>query len=141
MARGGEGNGQTQQRFPHTRGDGPCSTVSDIWAIEISPHAWGWPGVFATLDQRPFDFPTRVGMARWVAPISTLISGFPHTRGDGPNWPRFVTGWLQISPHAWGWPRQGKAMRVYVSDFPTRVGMAPQGGGKTRRSGGEGQEG
>ena len=90
----------------------------------ISPHAWGWPAVLHAGRQGCRDFPTRVGMARREPKLSPARSGFPHTRGDGPQGAMNYMIKREISPHAWGWPVGPYEVRQIYSDFPTRVGMA-----------------
>ena len=90
----------------------------------ISPPAWGWPVgdiVFASLS---IDFPTRVGMARCLAPARSCAPRFPHPRGDGPCPDRGGGGQHRISPPAWGWPAVRTGGVAIWTDFPTRVGMA-----------------
>ncbi len=93
-------------RFPHPRGDGPQQCAGGGGRRLISPPAWGWPG--PTLFDRvwPWDFPTRVGMARFPTSDSLFASRFPHPRGDGPQRRSNCSPWTRISPPAW-WARRG----------------------------------
>ncbi len=65
-----------------------------------------------------------MGMARNGSPIHTHELGFPHPRGDGPPNTRQHSAAQEISPPAWGWPGTAERSGAWISDFPTRVGMA-----------------
>ncbi len=90
-------------RFPHTRGDGPQSCTNASVSSPISPHAWGWTARTRSTRKLVSDFPTRVGMDRFVILRDRGRRRFPHTRGDGP-------GDCERTPAS-------------LCDFPTRVGM------------------
>ncbi len=51
-------------RYPHTRGGGPMARFPGLWALRVSPHAWGWTE--CNLWPRPWcvGIPTRVGVDR-----------------------------------------------------------------------------
>ena len=91
---------------------------------QISPPAWGWPAAALMGSTKSEDFPTRVGMARIRCANPTLIEGFPHPRGDGPQKATTHCWIVAISPPAWGWPVSWRRRRAILRDFPTRVGMA-----------------
>ena len=112
------------KRFPHPRGDGPLhdDTVNEL--IKISPPAWGWPGDIEQAESGQTDFPTRVGMARFIRYLKQTVAGFPHPRGDGPWIRDRIHIIAEISPPAWGWPGAITKHAAEARDFPTRVGMA-----------------
>ena len=95
-------NSRPTTRFPHTRGDGPWSTVSAHSPLAFSPHPWGWTAW------------------RILTPGGRR---FPHTRGDGPPSSSCRLPSPTFSPHPWGWT--GGVVNDAVSHcvFPTPVGM------------------
>ena len=69
----------------------------------FSPHPWGWTSPKVRQRIAADVFPTPVGMDRREEDIMTIVTSFPHTRGDGPS---VLTGTGQsfaFSPHPWGW--------------------------------------
>ena len=110
-------------RFPHARGDGPESTVSELPTPEFSPRPWGWSATVKRNGQ-PYDvFPTPVGMVRGNAGCCRGGCRFPHARGDGPS----VSDRREIirlfSPRPWGWSEIRRPAVVLPCVFPTPVGM------------------
>ena len=85
MARNNYQQDDSDIRFPHPRGDGPSPASPKPSSAQISPPAWGWPGVGLDGAVETEDFPTRVGMARFAEAVVQLARGFPHPRGDGPK--------------------------------------------------------
>ncbi len=128
MARIAGPTGSRRGGFPHARGDGPTQWFRPISPARISPRAWGWPVGREQRAGRFDDFPTRVGMARADRRASRQRTGFPHARGDGPDFPGNDLADVGISPRAWGWPEPEEIISLPSIDFPTRVGMA-----RTRR--------
>jgi len=66
-------------------------------------------------------------MYRILTGVNNLYRGFPHTRGDVPNYTHSGRGVSVFSPHAWGCTA---AVLRYLRDggvFPTRVGMYRDG--------------
>ncbi len=124
MARPAHRRCKPPRGFPHPRGDGPPWCDIDGEPALISPPAWGWPGPAWRADHPRGDFPTRVGMARLSASDDAACYGFPHPRGDGPQYQESGGGDGAISPPAWGWPEVGTEHMIAGRDFPTRVGMA-----------------
>ena len=104
MARTRRQASSSHNRFPHPRGDGPSSSHSPDPYSRFSPPAWGWPAGCAGGCGCGSVFPTRVGMARWVAIALTWNTSFPHPRGDGPNLDAIDRIADRFSPPAWGWP-------------------------------------
>ena len=92
-----------------------------VW---ISPPAWGWPATHDLRKMDAYDFPTRVGMARFYEFRTARADRFPHPRGDGPADALFMRVAKGISPPAWGWPGYLRELGLLRQDFPTRVGMA-----------------
>ena len=68
-------------------------------------------------------FPTRVGMVRFVAASASSRIGFPHPRGDGPNFSCSFCVRSEFSPPAWGWSAMPTGKVFMRQVFPTRVGM------------------
>ncbi len=68
-------------------------------------------------------FPTRVGMDRIFPHLGQGLSGFPHTRGDGPTCACSQRNSGRFSPHAWGWTALEGSPYSPQEVFPTRVGM------------------
>ena len=112
------------RRFPHPRGDGPRGPLAVGSRAKISPPAWGWPACGSGCRAGRGDFPTRVGMARPRRVVRPMGQGFPHPRGDGPQWFAIEADARRISPPAWGWPVPSRRHFRADWDFPTRVGMA-----------------
>ena len=124
--------------FWHTQvltGSGKGGWCNSLARAEISPPAWGWPGLDTRTTIRLPDFPTRVGMARIFRPVPAAVIRFPHPRGDGPAWDCAVNALSQISPPAWGWPDGSSLLAWSASDFPTRVGMARANAPRNREAG------
>jgi hypothetical protein len=117
------------QCFPHTRGDGPKKKLDAANRHTFSPHAWGWSAVTMQRNDSIRVFPTRVGMVRVHPGRWRPGAGFPHTRGDGPQWSRAGIMYAQFSPHAWGWSAQIRHLHSNECVFPTRVGMVRAGFG------------
>ena len=55
--------------FPHARGDGPYHSDQQTISRLFSPRPWGWSVPSAFPRDRPFVFPTPVGMVRSSPPI------------------------------------------------------------------------
>ncbi len=136
MARLSSSSKRWRFRFPHPRGDGPQIREPALWAMVISPPAWGWPAQSPDIKAALGDFPTRVGMARRAATACSMCHRFPHPRGDGPATIINAARAVAISPPAWGWPVLRKSEEPHSSDFPTRVGMAPDANANQGRSDG-----
>ncbi len=119
--------------FPHPRGDGPIVYGNLPLGLAFSPPAWGWPlcGIFR--QPRLEVFPTRVGMARGLSFLFSLLLRFPHPRGDGPDSPTAPLIHISFSPPAWGWPFFLPLLGPLFFVFPTRVGMARSTSGPGER--------
>ena len=104
MARLREFYGAPGDGFPHPRGDGPGAFRAVFIAGVISPPTWGWPVPSVMFLIGKIDFPTHVGMARFLGRLPAGWIGFPHPRGDGPVLTSCKTTLQQISPPTWGWP-------------------------------------
>ena len=53
----------------------------------------------------------------------TLVSGIPHTRGDGPHHAEKDFQTQPYSPHTWGWTWIKSDSTHFFPVFPTHVGM------------------
>ena len=111
-------------RFPHPRGDGPQRRTSGTVKNWISPPTWGWPEIKSEFRTVFLDFPTHVGMARYIQAADENGNRFPHPRGDGPGITHALLKPGEISPPTWGWPVVGGFRPPLAKDFPTHVGMA-----------------
>ena len=109
--------------FPHTRGGGPKGYSSSSIMYEFSPHAWGWTAERPFLPLVVAVFPTRVGVDRTGSPFSASPTGFPHTRGGGPDCHPEYQRREKFSPHAWGWTWMSSVRTSCSVVFPTRVGV------------------
>ncbi len=59
-----------------------------------------------------------------VSPSRRILStGFPHTRGDGPEGGGAGSVIELFSPHTWGWTYDETASEYEIIVFPTHVGM------------------
>ncbi len=112
--------------FPHPRGDGPPWELLRANGKQISPPTWGWPAGVIRRRLGGVDFPTHVGMARFVPVPPNPWVRFPHPRGDGPASGRGLLLAVEISPPTWGWPIKRQRDQFHFGDFPTHVGMARQ---------------
>ena len=110
-------------RFPHTRGGGPPSCITQKSCDAFSPHAWGWTVVPPLLQPEPVVFPTRVGVDLGIRRLRVYLPSFPHTRGGGPRHTENTTAALEFSPHAWGWTDLLTVSNSLPNVFPTRVGV------------------
>jgi len=111
------------QRFPHTRGDGPYDGDLEFSDEMFSPHTWGWTLLEPNFRTCKQVFPTHVGMDLRVNGIEISVHSFPHTRGDGPMPEPPCYTERTFSPHTWGWTRTRAGTRANVPVFPTHVGM------------------
>ena len=109
--------------IPHTRGDGPCWTMTMCCPGMYSPHAWGWTDLSDTGRRDAAVFPTRVGMDRYDEAQLQAYRSIPHTRGDGPMLASGDSAGFLYSPHAWGWTDTRLSASLCALVFPTRVGM------------------
>ncbi len=116
-------NVPARARSPHSRGDGPTSTVIHARELLFSPLAWGWSEMGWPASWRARVLPTRVGMVRALGPGSLAAPGSPHSRGDGPELLLHQTLLLLFSPLAWGWSAVWRLLCHSLLVLPTRVGM------------------
>ena len=123
MVRRSPGAVHSHYRFPHARGDGPCSRSSDTFAAWFSPRPWGWSGAQNRLPKLTLVFPTPVGMVRAAKKLGVLLVGFPHARGDGPLHAARHYRRPSFSPRPWGWSAHPARRPRRVRVFPTPVGM------------------
>mgnify|MGYP006927217292 CR=1 FL=1 len=114
---------QIEQRFPHTRGDGPKIDPHYGAFMAFSPHPWGWTVAAGRAGVADSVFPTPVGMDLLKREGDDHIRRFPHTRGDGPRAVRSFQLSTRFSPHPWGWTADIKKLLSKGLVFPTPVGM------------------
>ena len=120
-----------QQRcavYPHTRGD------YDVWwqvamgHAGLPPHAWGLLSLLCLLLSLFWSTPTRVGTTVFGLFTHSLVSVYPHTRGD------YVTCWVicvaltGLPPHAWGLLLETVVIKKETRSTPTRVGTTDGNG-------------
>ena len=110
-------------RFPHVRGDGPMSARALSRVSWFSPRAWGWSDEREGKRKTLLVFPTCVGMVRSSERQRLPCLGFPHVRGDGPQWETECYCLSVFSPRAWGWSGRTLVADRIVGVFPTCVGM------------------
>ncbi len=123
MVRRGQTPMRHGTRSPHARGDGPFPHTHAIPPPTFSPRAWGWSVLGSNYCWRFWVLPTRVGMVRTKKKMTTIVTGSPHARGDGPSGASRHRSFGRFSPRAWGWSVRS-LMNVWLrSVLPTRVGM------------------
>ena len=115
--------GQSQVRFPRTRGDGPRDDRAVVDAQWFPPHARGWTdGAVSGLADRNVS-PARAGMDPDRPVRSSRRHGFPRTRGDGPVQVSPLSVCRTFPPHARGWtPIRLDALDA-LGVSPARAGM------------------
>ena len=109
--------------FPHTRGDVPAPTRIRNATLSFSPHTWGCSGDVPLGGENAPVFPTHVGMFLGSMELLTILTGFPHTRGDVPDFFDYQAQYNTFSPHTWGCSAPSPGSRVRSVVFPTHVGM------------------
>ena len=110
-------------RFPRTRGDGPVQMADALRLRAVSPHTRGWTlrGVLAGLMQP--GFPAHAGMDPRTTRSRAWATGFPRTRGDGPEGSRARSSTSPVSPHTRGWTRHCQRAAWACGGFPAHAGM------------------
>ena len=87
----GRGRG-ADDRFPRTRGDGPCETLTIPISCWVPPHPRGWSLTTRPRSRRSRGSPAPAGMVPHWQCHRTGQHRFPRTRGDGPVAGRIVRG-------------------------------------------------
>ena len=113
------------RRFPRTRGDGPVVHVLFQVDAELSPHARGWTAVTTAHRGDAPAFPARAGMDPACTSRRVSSTGFPRTRGDGPDDDGASVPLSRLSPHARGWTVIIHIFQFGLDAFPARAGMDP----------------
>ncbi len=103
MDRVEKGTAATAHGFPRTRGDGPARFDSASLALKVSPHSRGWTSDSQLASLRSSGFPALAGMDLRLWDGIYVLTGFPRTRGDGPQRLDRVLAGEVVSPHSRGW--------------------------------------
>ena len=114
-------------RIPRTRGDGPGGGGALGGSGMDSPHPRGWTR--QALHPRPVrrGFPAPAGMDRSPRLASSVSSGIPRTRGDGPSRSSAASLLPSDSPHPRGWTLPADGGCGVQGGFPAPAGMDPSG--------------
>ena len=113
--------------FPRTRGDGPTHLGLTGPELQVSPHTRGWTRHQGHVRRAVRGFPAHAGMdpcRGWRAGEGT---GFPRTRGDGPDATTSNNVPDTVSPHTRGWTLANLLERQVGGGVPAHAGMDPRG--------------
>ena len=111
--------------FPRTRGDGPMQDSSALAGYRFPPHARGWTRCYQRGERWVPVSPARAGMDPSGRSDRTGTTGFPRTRGDGPNPITAALASLAFPPHARGWTLHRVPAPGNAGVSPARAGMDP----------------
>ena len=89
--------------FPRTRGDGPKRADRAEPALGVPPHPRGWSPPRRSRPSRPAGSPAPAGMVPRSRAAIRVFSGFPRTRGDGPDTGLPIDKLFVVPPHPRGW--------------------------------------
>ena len=121
-------------RFPRTRGDGPSKSQPARSTSAVSPHTRGWTPGGRRHVRVIQGFPAHAGMDRSRRCRDRATTGFPRTRGDGPQQPAVDQHAGRVSPHTRGWTRDAGTEDGVRAGFPAHAGMDPSNARRRSRS-------
>ena len=114
-------------RFPRTRGDGPHGCSGQRASGEVPPHPRGWSPTPSSAISSARGSPAPAGMVPILPQPEATETGFPRTRGDGPQADDSCAGKFWVPPHPRGWSLKGGRKAAPTLGSPAPAGMVPPG--------------